>query len=131
MKGSALSYLILFIFALFIHLIGLNQIGRTWDEQYKIDMGFIAWDRIGAGDFSLNSWNQGTEHPMVAKYIYGFFLSPHLTLLQNPAGPVDLPTSVYYEIKSGNYLQTTLYDKLYAASYDITLPRAISAVFNA
>src|SRR6266545_2649484 len=113
-------YMLCFSLAFVVHLLGLNQIGRTWDEEYKVDAGFIAWDRMLAHDFSLNAWNDGTEHPMVAKYLYGFFLRPELIYLQGPTGTAPLSPDEIALLKTGNYLQTSLWDSTYAAPYDYT-----------
>jgi hypothetical protein len=118
------------LFAFVVHLIGLNQAGRTWDEQFKVDLGYIAWNNIFRGEFSQEAWSAGTEHPMVAKYIYGFFLGPHLTFLKDSQREANLTPLEIEEIRNGNYIITQLQDTLYAVSYDLTFPRATSALFN-
>lgn len=129
---KALLILLIFVAAVIFHLIGLNKIGRTWDEQFKVDMGYIAWDRIFAGDFSVDSWKIGEEHPMVAKYIYGLFIRPEMIRLDD--GKRNLRNNLLPEevdqINSGNYIITGLRDKLFAVNYDFTFPRIISALFN-
>ncbi|KKU20911.1 MAG: hypothetical protein UX32_C0010G0001, partial [Microgenomates group bacterium GW2011_GWF1_46_12] len=41
--------LIIFVISFLFHLIGLGKIGRTWDEQFKYDLGFVGWDNIFHG----------------------------------------------------------------------------------
>lgn len=124
-------FVVVFVFSFVIHTIGVNQIGRTWDEQFKVDMGFIAWDRLFSGDFSKEAWKMGEEHPMVAKYIYGLAVRPHMIPLEIVDGNIQaLDFREALLIKSGNYILTSLYDSLYAVEYDLLVPRLLSAVFN-
>lgn len=118
---------LVFAFSLFVHLIGLNQIGRTWDEEFKVSLGWAAWDRLLHGDFRITSWEFGIEHPMIAKYAYSLALPPHMILLDNQGrAPVDqLP-----RIERGNYILSYLTDKVFLIDYNFTLPRLLSAVFN-
>jgi len=127
-----LLVLLIFFIAIIFHLIGINKIGRTWDEQFKVDMGYIAWDRIFAGDFSIDSWKMGEEHPMVAKYIYGLFIRPEMIRLDDGRGLLRafLSPEEAAQINNGNYIITQLYDKLFAVNYDFGFPRIISALFN-
>lgn len=123
--------ILIFFFSLFIHLFGLNKIGRTWDEQFKVDRGHLAYDRIAALDFSHDSWKSGNEHPMVAKYIYGFFVRPHMTRVDDGKGKMALlPADEVERIKQSNYIFTAIYDKAFAVDFDLTFPRFASALFN-
>lgn len=121
----------IFILAFLVQLIGLNRIGRTWDEQYKVDTGYVAWDRVLQGDFSLEAWNQQTEHPMVAKYIYGLAERPEAIALKDRHGSLPISDSDLIKIETGNYVKTIFWDKLYVVPYDYTLPRIVSALANA
>ena len=131
LRNKALILPILFFLALTIHLIGLNKIGRTWDEQFKVDMGYIAWSSLAAKDFSVDSWNFVSEHPMVAKYIYSLFMGPQMIRLDDGAGHyVNFTPNDINALETGNYIKTQLGNKLYMISYDLTTPRFISAIFN-
>ena len=121
----------IFLFALIVHLIGLNLIGRTWDEQYKVDFGVQGIDRIIAADYSLQGWSEGTEHPMVGKYIYGFFAQMQMTYIRGLTDIAPLSPEEVSNIKNGNYVITAIYDKMYAVPYDFTTARVGSALFNA
>lgn len=110
--------------AVLFHLMGINQAGRTWDEQFKMDMGYLAWNRWLTGDFSVTGWHLGTEHPMVAKYLYGMFLPLHLVRLDR-VGPVEQVKLARHE-----FILTQIGDEFYAVDYDWTAIRFVSAVFN-
>ncbi|MBI2031165.1 MAG: glycosyltransferase family 39 protein [Candidatus Levybacteria bacterium] len=131
-NNKPLLVIFIFFIAIISHLIGINKIGRTWDEQFKVDMGYIAWDRIFAGDFSTDSWKIGEEHPMVAKYVYGLFIRPEMIRLDDGRGNLRsflLPNEIT-QISNGNYIITQLNEKLFAVNYDFTFPRIASALFN-
>jgi hypothetical protein len=127
-----LTYFLFFVFALVVHLIGLNQIGRTWDEQYKVDTGFVVWENILSADFSLPSWkNIDSEyHPLVSKYIYGFFFRPEPIYLGKTISAQNLSQDEIFQINNGNYIFTGLAGNWYAVPYDFTLPRVASAILN-
>jgi hypothetical protein len=127
-----LLYFSFFIFAFIVHLIGLNQIGRTWDEQYKVDTGFTVWENILSADFSLPAWkNIDSEyHPLVSKYIYGFFIRPEAIPLGKKISSENLSPSQTFQIINGNYIFTGLMGNWYAMPYDYTFPRVASALLN-
>lgn len=123
---------LLFFISLAVHLIGINQIGRTWDEQFKVDAGYMAWNNLTEHNFSVKAWNFGTEHPMVAKYIYGFFIGPQMTRLDDGNGKLrnNLSFDESNTLRNQNFILTGIQNKLFAVSYDFSLPRIVSAIFN-
>jgi hypothetical protein len=121
-----------FFLAFLIHLIGINQMGRTWDEEFKVDMGYSAWSNLAAGDFKVEHWNFVPEHPMVGKYIYSIFMGPHMIRIDDGEGHIaNLSQSDYDSLLKGNYIKTQIGNKLFMISYDYTAPRLASAAFNA
>jgi len=63
--------LIIFIFSFFLRLWTLNQMGKTWDEQFYVDQGYKFIELIKKGDFNNQYWYKDPDPPAVAKYIYG------------------------------------------------------------
>lgn len=125
--------LLVFVVSLLFHLLGINQAGRTWDEQFKVDLGYIAWINWARGNFSVGAWNLGIEHPMVAKYVYGLFLPPHLIRLSG-TDPVKLRTDFSAEemikLSRHDYIPTQILGVWHAVDYDWTLVRLASALSN-
>lgn len=127
----ALLFLV-FIISFSVHLIGINKIGRTWDEGFKVDSGYMGLSSIGSGDFSVDSWSVVPEHPMVGKYAYGLLMGPQSIRIDDGNGYLvsSLPPSDIESLKKGNYIKTQLGKRLYMISYDYTMPRVLSAFFN-
>ena len=125
-----LFYFLIFLVAFIVHLIGLNQIGRTWDEEYKLDYGHLAWNLISVGDFSEGHWNVATEHPMVAKYIYGYAQSSQALLLKNAFTGMAITEADYNRTLNDNSIITTIGYNTYLIPYDYTFARILSAIFN-
>lgn len=123
-----------FSVSILFHLIGINQAGRTWDEQFKVDFGFIAWGRWAAGDFSEKNWQMGIEHPMVAKYLYGLLLPLQAVRLSLPGDPPkmrqDFSVDERIVLSRHDYIPTMEGNAWYAVDYDWTLIRLVSAAFN-
>lgn len=130
-ENKKLLYFLVFVVSFIVHIIGLNLIGRTWDEEYKTDMGAEAWNNIFAADFSANSWYDGIEHPMVAKYIYGYGMLTQVIPIETNGIPVELSYETANELQNGNYIKTSLTHTVYAVPYDFVVPRVISALFSA
>lgn len=125
-RDNLLATLGIFTLSLIIHCIGLNLMGRTWDEQFKVDMGYLAFNRIGAGDFSKDAWEEGEEHPMVAKYLYAAAATPYMQVL-NPK------TTTIYDLSdyaSKNYIVTRIGSKILAVPYDFSGARFLSVILN-
>jgi hypothetical protein len=116
----------LFFLSFIIHLIGLNIVGRTWDEPFKIDNGYIGWRNVLRGNFDQESWKNGTEHPMIAKYIYGLAAIPHFHKIESLTVPYDLFT----KYNRGDYILSDYKIGTFLVDYDFTIPRLFSIVFN-
>ena len=135
MEGKRLWLaVVVFFFSLVFHAFMINEAGRTWDEQFKVDLGFVAWGRWAAGDFSEESWRLGIEHPMVAKYIYGLFLPGQAIRLSTTGDQTkmrqDFNVGERIVLSRNKYIPTMIRNVWYAVDYDWTLIRLVSAVFN-
>ncbi len=108
--------------------IDINAEGRTWDEEYKVDMGYEALINLNRGDFSFASWNNGTEHPMVAKYFYTFAALPQITTV-DVNKPLDFSTQM--RLATGKNYLYRYKNVVMIIDYDYTLPRLLSSAFNA
>jgi len=102
--------------------------GRTWDESFKIDMGILAVDALQRGDLSVESWNIGSEHPMIAKYIYGVTGMMDMIRLD---GRQKLNDSEKKRLNEEMMTPTQLRTRYYAAPYDFKIPRLVAALFVA
>lgn len=130
-KNKNFLLILIFSISFCVHLIGINRIGRTWDEQFKVDTGFVAWKNLTKGDFSEKSWSHVYEHPMVGKYIYGFFMGPHMIRIDDGKGHFARLTNLDIQaLSTGNYIKTQIGNELYMVSYDLTTPRLVSALLN-
>lgn len=128
---KTLLFLFLFIASMIVHLIGLNQIGRTWDEQGKLDYGYLGVERWLAADFALADWNVDIGNPLIARYYYGLFYRFDLTRLDDLIGNLKtLSPSEINHIQSSNFISTVLGKHSYFADYDFTAPRLASAFMN-
>ncbi len=122
---------LIFVISFSVHLIGLNKIGRTWDEGFKVDSGYMALGNIASRDFSVNSWYLVPEHPMVGKYAYGLLMGPQTIRIDDGNGHfANISDLDMVAITTGNYIKTQLGNKLYMVSYDYTMARVLSALFN-
>lgn len=123
---------LVFIISFTVHLIGINKMGRTWDESFKVDAGKTALNSITSGDFSVDSWQIVPEHPMVGKYAYGLFMGPGMIRIDDGKGYLvtSLSPTDMMALTTGNYIKTQLNNRLYMISYDYTMPRVLSAFFN-
>ncbi len=121
------TILVFFLFWLWL-LVGMNQMGRTWDESFKIDTGILAIDALERGDLSVESWNMGSEHPMVAKYIYGLAGMVDMIRLD---GKQKLSPAEQTRLSTEMLIPTQLRARYYAAPYDFGTPRKVAAVFVA
>lgn len=104
MAKKLLYPLILFVVSLAIQAFQINNAGRTWDEEYKIDNGYRYIMALTKGDLRRKTWGGGYEHPPIGKYIYGLVA----------------PLNMHFN-----------YGQLMAIDYDWAWPRIISATFNA
>lgn len=93
------SFLV-FLLALLIRFHTINHIGKTWDEPEYVERGYKFIQLILQRDFTNPFWYIQSDHPPLARYIYGALGSFHI-------------------IKSGE-------DIIY--EYDYTLPRLFSSV---
>lgn len=123
--------LVVFFIAWGWQIIDINAEGRTWDEEYKVSTGYDALANLAKGDFSAKAWDTGTEHPMIAKYTYALAALPEIrTVVANqPINNGDdtafyLATTRYYTYPNANNIYMLV-------NYDYTLPRLLSASFNA
>lgn len=119
---------LLFVISLGVHVIDLNAEGRTWDEQFKIDTGYAAITAIKAGDYREETWNQGIEHPMVAKYIYGLASLPHRRTITRWTPVTD---NLEEYLRNGNFFFWATHEEIRTMDYDLTIPRLVSAAANA
>lgn len=119
--------LVLFLFSFLIHLVGLNFVGRTWDEQFKIDNGFIALKNISYLNFAPSSWTEGVEHPMIAKYLYSLAALPNYHQIDSNT----IPKNLEQNFLNGDFILTDYGGgNRFLVDYDYTFPRMLSAVFN-
>jgi glycosyltransferase involved in cell wall biosynthesis len=63
--------LTIFVFALGLRLWNLNQMGRTWDESWYVEQGYLYDKAIMQGDFKNKIWYKDPDTPPLAKYVYG------------------------------------------------------------
>lgn len=66
-----LLVLVIFIFAAFLRLWNIDKMGRTWDEDSQVELGYKFIKLIENRDFSNNLW-QYPYHPPLTKYLYGW-----------------------------------------------------------
>ena len=67
---------LVFVFAIFLRIWNLNQMGRTWDELFYVNQGHGLIDIISKGDFANSLWYTDPDPPAFAKYLYG--IASHL-----------------------------------------------------
>lgn len=65
------AFLLIVLFSILIHLLTLNQIGRTWDEHAYVDTGYNFINLIRKGDILNSYFIQKLDHPPLMKYLYG------------------------------------------------------------
>ncbi len=70
MSKSLLVSLVV-LFAIFVRLFNLNQMGRTMDEDYIVEKGWKFVNMARHGDFSNPYWYSMPDHPPLANYLYG------------------------------------------------------------
>lgn len=116
-----------FAISMLVHLIGINLIGRTWDEPFKVDTGYVAWDNLFHGRLGADDWTYGLEHPPLAKYIYGATLPLQMLDIAPPI-KIDKPT--YDRVMSGLWLRSLYNGHEFMVEYDLTTPRLVSALVN-
>lgn len=64
-------FILIFLFSLSLRLIGLNEIGRTWDEQEYAEQGHRLIELLRKGDFNNSYFYTTYDHPPLVKYLYG------------------------------------------------------------
>lgn len=114
-----------FLGSLLIHLFGFNQLGRTWDEPFKVDTGYVAWDNLFHARVGESDWSYGLEHPPLAKYIYSSLLPFHML---NITPPIQIDKATYDRVMRGLWVSQQFRDRLFMVQYDLTLPRLLSAL---
>ncbi len=62
---------LIFIFAILLRLWNLDKIGRTWDEDSQVELGYKFIKLIESRDFTNPLW-QYPYHPPLPKYLYGW-----------------------------------------------------------
>jgi hypothetical protein len=113
--------IVIFFLSLFIHTRGLNLEGRTWDEEYKIETGRIAFRNILYRQWQFKDWGYAHEHPMFAKYLYGLAATPHYYHITDSEFK-DLNSRLITSRKADGILKVL--------DYDWTSSRFLSAVFS-
>lgn len=69
-KKLLVAFLI-FIFAVSLRLWNLDKMGRTWDEDSQVELGYKFIKLIESKDFNNSLW-QYPYHPPLTKYLYGW-----------------------------------------------------------
>lgn len=64
-------FVLIFLLALSIFSIDLNEPRETWDERSRYNSGLAYWFYILNGDFTQDSWSLNFAHPPIGKYLYG------------------------------------------------------------
>jgi len=65
------AVLVIFTLAFSVRVNSLNQMGRTWDEEFSLREGYIMDNFIKKGDFLDNYFIQQYNHFPLLKYVYG------------------------------------------------------------
>lgn len=63
--------LLIFFFTFSVRLLTLNRIGKTWDEGAYVELGHKYVELAIKHDFSNPYWYLQSDHPPLARYIYG------------------------------------------------------------
>lgn len=95
---------IIFTFSVILRLWNLNQMGKTWDEQFYVDQGYRFIELAKKLNFKDAYWYKDPDPPPVAKYLFG--IAEHLNI-----GKI-IPCN----------------DQL--CSYDLTSSRLMSVIFS-
>jgi dolichol-phosphate mannosyltransferase len=98
------SIIAIFILALSFRITTLNQIGRTWDEQLYVEVGYKMDELLVKGDFANSFFYTTYDHPPFAKYLYGITAHLDKTGIDNSGNPIF--------------------------NYDYTYSRILSAIFG-
>lgn len=118
---------LVFFVSLLLHLIGLAQAGRTWDEQFKFDLGYFGLRNLTKLQTNPEFWQEGLEHPMIGKYIYGVTAGLHLHPIFNQK---DLTPKIIENLNNGKYTLSNFSGQLVLVDYDMYFPRLTSAILN-
>lgn len=62
---------LIFFLAFSVRLITLNRIGKTWDEGAYVELGYKYIQLVLKHDFSDSYWYMQSDHPPLARYLYG------------------------------------------------------------
>ena len=73
----------IFLLAFSIRIYSLNQIGRTWDEEFSIQQGYKMDNLIKKGDFLNNLFIEDYVHAPLLKYVYGLTANLDLKNVEN------------------------------------------------
>lgn len=79
-----IALLLVFIFALLLRLVNINEMGRTWDESEYIGHGYRLVELIKKGDFNNSFFYTSYNHPPLVKYLYG--ITAHFDLEKTMKG---------------------------------------------
>jgi len=66
-----LTALFIFVFAVSLRLWNIDKMGRTWDEDSQVELGYKFVKLIENRDFTNPLW-QYPYHPPLTKYLYGW-----------------------------------------------------------
>ena len=103
-QPAVLFFTIVFI-SFLVRLVGINQMGRTWDEYAYVGVGDTFVHLLAKGDFGNEQWYAFPDHPPLSRYLYG--LSGQLSVVERD------------EVGAATF------------SYDWTAPRVLSAFLGA
>ncbi|GEM_PF-842336 len=79
-----IALLLVFIFALLLRLVNINEMGRTWDEAEYVEPGYKLVELIKKGDFNNSFFYTSYNHPPLVKYLYG--ITAHFDLEKTVKG---------------------------------------------
>lgn len=114
MKYEAFIILAIVCVGLIAGLIDFNTPRELWDERSRYMSGLSYWNNIINGKWDSDSWSINSNHPMVAKLMYGFVNGVYL-YATNPS-LLKSSTANLYELDM---------EKTMAAGHALTLFLAI------
>jgi len=118
---------LIFLISFLLHAFQIGAAGRTWDEQFKFDLGFQGLQYLTRLETDPKFWQEGLEHPMIGKYIYGLTarLHMHPLLTQN-----DVTPKIIEDLNNGKYAIHMYGGQTVLVDYDWIGLRLTSALLN-
>ena len=118
---------LIFTISFLLHAFQIGNAGRTWDEQFKFDLGFQGLQHLVRLETDPKLWQEGLEHPMIGKYLYGLTASLHMhpILSQN-----DVTPKIIEDLNNGKYAIHIYGGQMVLVDYDWIGLRWTSALLN-